>query len=287
MGLCKTGLMPAGLNPACKKLLPRTKGLIMVTSSTTMTLSAAKSKTTWQGLLRTSLTGAYIPFSDYEASVDDPEVQTDGNGKKRQTKRFAPSLIFYADVGMCDYRQMASIANGGTYGFYMLLEDGSIHGWELNGQMRPFSGDLYGFTAGMAPKDAIHQYNRMDVYFNSVDEFDAFKVVETPGWNAALELMDATPTGYDLQVSSFDGDDIVFEAELRCDDPVTGFLIADFELIETSQTGVTLATLVATGNTYTITTSTTVTPGNYLTFRLKKLSSGDTTDISGNVTVSI
>lgn len=293
--LCDTG-NPVGLNKDCLAFPSRVKNIAIVdTAAKFDSLEEALSLSEWQGKIQVA-DGFYIPLglANSEDTTDDPEIKSTALGYKFVASEPNPSAIVYLLSNPCDFKDVVKTLRGGTYGIYLLFENGQIGGWFNEvGEFKPFKASL--FATPFKIHDNANTENAYKVWINyqSNDEHKE-RAFLTPSWGLSL-LPEAMPNGLNLrQTSVVTSGEFTVNVSDRCGSGVTGLDLADFEMIDSNNADLEFASVTDDGNgNYTVTVDDGATPtpavfgaGEYISFRVNVIATLLTTDISGTITVN-
>lgn len=284
--------MPNGSVDTKCPLMP-VRHIILTTKSFTLgALSAAYSFATWKAAVDTSLTMFPLRgITGYEPTTDDPNVATSPKGQKYITNRPAPSAMAYLDSNFCDYMDLVKELKGGHYGVIYVLEDGRIMvKRDKLGNFKPFPARLTAINKGIPL--AADSFNNFPLHIHhiSYDDFESAAIL-SPEWDID-DLILAIPAGLTMwQTSAYSSGDITVQINDRCGSGVTGFVVANFEVLGSNflaSPAVTAATDSG-GGAYELTLQKASSPvdlaaGDYITFRVKKTATV-VTYLSNRVTV--
>lgn len=282
--MCKNNIngFPAGWNKDAICLLEAYKGIVITKSDVEVPLALAANKSAWLPFVQESLSAVYYDFNDYEPTIEDPEVEEDAYKRRKTTRTFAPSMTAYVHLGTCDWRELLSTFRGGSYRIYGVMENGALHGFQSGTNFKPFSATIQAVNRGIPVAGELMKFNRLDIYFQDLDEFDMFTTVQ-PNFNVSSTFKMEMPTGYNLTVNSYNGTVATATTNVRCGDFIDVFdETADWEVVNTNSSASITAVSVA-GNVYSI--SIALASGEYADIRLKKLNGSVVTDVSGTVRI--
>jgi len=250
----------------------------------------------WTNKIKQDLTiYAIAGLDSYDVTTDDPNIVTQPVKKsKKITNQPVPSFVAYLDANACDYKQLLGTLNGGTYGIFYELQDGSImgsldqSGSEI-GYMKPLRASVNAIDKGFQEVDSTQAF-RVYVNHTSVKEFNNRFYLE-PVWDTS-ELAMSMPIGINMvKTGAYSSGDQEVKAKIRCGNNYVGLLVADFDEDERQGNVDTPAITAASddgGGTYTLTAQKDSSPvnlvdGDVLAVRVKILDGSDVTHISNYI----
>lgn len=284
-----TSVIPAGA-VECLKKIGKAEYMIIDDLSVSFANDADFiNKETNKALINESMLSYIFKIADYEAGTSDPNVLTLDNTRNIITNRPIPNGTVFADMSFCDQQALLKTLKGGTYRVRYITKDGDIYAYQLSsGVKKGFKADITALTKGIPQKSDIDKNVTIYVNHASYDEFEN-AVVGTPNWNPGLELVESTPIGLNMSLASvYVSDDVNVQVNTRCAGGLTGLVTADFEVVDSSVTGVTIVAVEVGNGVYTLTihkTASTLVAGDSVTFRVKKGS--PVGFVSGNVNLTV
>lgn len=268
MSACKV-YMPGGVNKDCSKFLKKLRMLLIVEAGTEFTTADLKLKATYTDEISTNLTMYALRLRNYNVTTDDPEVQTAGDGEKSVVQEFAPSLEAYGKLGPCDFKELLNTLDGGEFDVIPIDSEGNIMMTYVGDKSYGFSASVKAVQKGFADAGALADAFRIDVYFNDIEEFKQFNIVN-PNFNPLTELFANMPMGYNITVNSYNGTNADVQLDKRCAEGTTGFdTAADWIVVETNASPAPTVTLVTDngGGNYTVAVS--LSAGEYALLQLR------------------
>lgn len=268
--------------------------IMLPTATLGASLTAVENLTTWKTLIYTDLSAYVIRgLTAYENTTDDAAVQTAPKGQKFQTNRPPISLGFMLDSNWSDYKDILKSFQGGSYRVAYELEDGRFLVM-LNsaGTYQGFPGRVYATSKVINPVGDVANGYKVNVYHDDFADFESAVIVD-PDWDFN-ELVLAMPVGVDMHVTTaFNADDVVVLIRDRSTgEGIEDFVVADFEVVDSNWLDTPAITAAVDGDNgyYTLTLQKGAVPGSlaagdWITFRLNKVTSSVTSYLSNLLTV--
>ena len=281
MSLCSL-TQPQGLNQDCLAYLSRADQLLIVEAGTTFALSSIKVKTNFVTAISEDLKAYVLQLSGYDVTSEDATVETTQFGEKLVTGQPPPSMTAYAKLNPCDFRNLLKTLKGGSYDVIFLNNDGSIMGTVSGANLKGFAARIWAVNRGLPSTDNLSQFYRIDISFTNKAQFDEFHVT-LPSYNPLLELVAVMPNGLGIEEVSYDGTTAVVSVSKRCGDPLTGLLVADFEIVDQSGVATIVSLTDNTDGTYDLAIA--MTAPAWMEIRVKEVSGSTVTDISWNLII--
>ena len=287
-------LLPGGINGDCQIPLSELKNIIITDKDVKFTYAAKKVLSNWTTLTQTGLTiYAVAAIDSYNNTTDDPNVVAGAVSKtKTVTNVPLPSFELFLQSNMCDFKEVLNTVQGGNYGAFYELQDGTIlgsidtSGTEI-GYFKPFKVNITASSKLLQETDATTAFR---VYVNHTKKqqlFDQF--VFEPSWDVS-EIVDSMPIGLNMvSTAVYAAGDQTVHINVRCGANKTGLLVANFETSSTLSNVSTPAVTAVTdsgGGDYVLTVQKAGTPvnlvdGDLVYVRVKLLVSTVVTYISG------
>lgn len=226
---------PNGANVNCVNYLSEAVAAIITDPSFNWaSVSAVDNIESLRVILQETRKGFIVEFNGTAPTNAEPVNETTGYGQTITTAINAPSLIGYAKSNPCDFNEMLSAFNGGTYNVAFFLKSGGImlvdNLQAKSPSLRGFRTQVYAINVGVPGRENQTQNFRIQMNFQSADEFRKYKVINVHyGFNDLLELL---PVGLQADViTPFDGTQVVLNVYDRCvaDSPKSGVLTAELQ----------------------------------------------------------
>jgi len=274
MNICTSG-MPGGININCLNHPAPITNIIITDPSVSFTAAQIKVMANWKEKIQEDLT-VFIPSAilGYENTTDDPGINTTQTMHKILTKEGVPSGVFYIESNFCDWNQVMEVLKGSTYRMFTVHADGAIIGHKSKDSpdYKGFLCALNAVTKGLALPDAVENSFPIYANFKKLAEFkQQFAVV--PDWSIDLELPSAMPLSISMsKVSATQATaTVVVDLFERCGDPIVAAATADIDILESTLTDDTVASVTDNdGGNHSI-AFTTAAAGQYIKFRIKDL----------------
>lgn len=245
---------------ACNALLGKVKGVAITLKGTTFTDATIISDATWKTGIASatpaSRNAIILPLRVYENKSPEAEMTTSNLGKMDKTNDPPPAASLYLDTGAYDHKYLHSLA-GQKFDVVLFLEGGLVMATrKANNAVKGFRATLE-TRAGLPLSDNTQQSYKIDLYFDSIDEFKNF-VLFTPDWSMD-DLKDYVPVGVDLvplgDLSASTGVVSIGVYKRGTKQGLTGLVVADVTVLDSSGTApVGSTTLVEVGQgVYTLT----------------------------------
>ena len=247
----------------------------------TFTATTVQAKATWKAKVDTNLDCYVAQLVGYTPEGGEVTTGTSGFGQTYVIRETPSGGVFHLKSSPCDYRELLTTVTGNSYGIALLLEDDSIMLWkDTDGTFRPFNAIAIAPAAGLPGVDNLHEYYKLHVYFQDVEEFRQF-AVKKPTWKVLSSLWLAMPNGLNLSLDTHDNTTPVVSVYERCQDAFTGLVAADF-VIEEQSGSLTISSVTDNSDgTYDVELSAALAAaGDYVTLRVKN-GAGPYTDVSG------
>jgi hypothetical protein len=296
-GIC-AALLNGGSNRECKAAMAEIKNVIITDKDVSFSYTDKEVLSNWTNKIKQDLSISVLSgIINYNVTTDDPNIITNPVGKNKSvTNNPIPSFEFFLKTNTCDFKEVLQTLQGGSYGVFFEMEDGTIEGWTDQsgseiGYFKPFIAEVMSNTKGAQDIDANEAF-RLYIGFEKYSQVENYFMF-LPSWGVD-ELMEATPVGLAmLKTAIFAADDQAVNIKVRCANGYVGLVVADFE---TSLTMSNVSTPAVTavvddgGGNYTLTIQKSVAPesivaGDLVVLRANKLSASDTTHLSGWITV--
>jgi hypothetical protein len=297
MSSCSVDL-PGGINQNCQLSLSEIKNILICDKDVKFAFTAKDTLANWTNLIKQSLTIYGVAgLVNYSPTTDDPNIITNAVSKTKSISNTPnPSFEFMLDSNVCDFKSLLNTLTGGVYGIFFELQNGAIQGWldqsgNETGYFKPYKVKLNAFTKGGQEIDSNEAF-KLYCFFTSYKQIQDQFYFE-PTWDVS-ELLDAMPVGLNVvKTGAYSSGDIVVNIKTRCEDGYTGLVAADFDE-STTKSNVSVPAVTAVtdsgGGNYTLTVQKGASPanlaaGDYVYFRVKKLSGSDVTHVSDWVKV--
>lgn len=291
-------LIPGGINGDCQIPLSEVKNVLICDKDVSFAYAAKKVLSNWTDLIKQDLTiYAVAGLDNYNNTTDDPNIVTGAISKaKKVTNNPLPSYEFFLDSNACDFKEMLKTVQGGIYGVFYELQDGTIlgsidqSGTEI-GYFKPFKVNIKANTKLLQEVDATTAFRVYVNHLNFKQVFNQFFF--EPSWDTA-ELAEAMPIGLSVVMTAISaGATQLINVITRCAGAYVGLVTADFdESLTMSNVAVPLVTMTTDsgGGDYILTPTKESSPvalvdGDYLAFRVKILNGSDVTHLSGWVNI--
>lgn len=291
-------LLPGGINGDCQVPLSELKNIIICDKDVSFTYANKKVLSNWTTLTQTALTiYAVAAIDSYNNTTDDPNIVTGAVSKAKQlTNVPLPSFELFLKSNMCDFKEVLNTVQGGNYGAFYELQDGTIlgsidtSGTEI-GYFKPFRVTITANSKLLQETDATTAFR---VYVNHTRKqqlFDQF--IFDPIWDVE-EIVDSMPIGLNMvSTAVYAAGDQTVQINVRCASNKTGLIAADFETSTTLSNVSTpaVSSIVEDGGgAYTLTVQKDAVPanivdGDYVYVRVKLLVSTVVTYLSGWIRV--
>jgi hypothetical protein len=285
--------LPGGINSGCLQDLKEIKNIIPTTYAASFTTPlAAASLSGWKTKIQTDLS-VYVPLgvNSFDDTTDKPTVAKMTSTRKTITDRPIPSAEIYLASNFCDYKEIVNSFQGGSYRLCLVDILGNIFlTKKSDGTVRGFACQLTAIARGFAPKDTAQGYAVFANFLN-YSEFEEAIMISTPF--SIMELIEAMPVGLYLSLTSaISGGSVTVRVNERCGAGKTGLVVADFEVLDSSEL-VTPAVATVTsisGGDYTLTltkaTSTPLAAGDMVVIRVNKKAASITQYLSNQVQIN-
>lgn len=297
MSVCNA-LLNGGLNQDCQVAASEIKNILICDKDVSFSYTAKDVLTNWTDKIKQDLTIAVLPgLVNYSPTTDDPNVITNAVSKAKSINNNpVPSFEFMLDSNSCDFKEILNTLEGGIYGVFFEMQDGTIEGHvdqsgaEI-GYFKPFTAQVKSFTKGAQEIDSNEAF-KLYVNFKKYAQIKNYFLF-SPAWGVD-ELLEAMPIGLmAIKTAVYATGDQTVNIKIRCASGYTGLVVGDFEE-SASMSNVSTPAVTAIvddgGGNYTLTVQKDVSPvdlvaGDIVTFRVKKLSGSDVTHLSGWVKV--
>ena len=251
MTLCRSGL-PAGINLECLAYPSPVDNVIITDVDVSFTEATIKLLSSWKTEVQVNL-DAWIPsmIEGYEVTTDDPTINTTGMGRKTMVRKPPPSAVMYIRSNICDFAEVLSTFKSNTVRVFHVLADGTIHGYKdrNSSNVYGFKAEISAATKGVPVPDTIENAFPLYINYMNYSEFEQ-QYAFTPEWSVISELPPAMPQGYSLSfVSGTQATaTVVVNVFEQCGDAVTGLATGDIEVIESTLTDDTVASVTDNGD---------------------------------------
>lgn len=297
MSVCNA-LLNGGLNQECQAAASEIRNVIITDKNVSFSNADKEDFSKWSVKIKQDLSIAVFPgLVNYSPTTDDPNIITNAVSKSKSINNDPiPSFEFMLDSNSCDFKEILQTLDGGNYGIWFEMQDGTIEGWDDQsgteiGYFKPFTAQVKAYTKGAQEIDSNEAFKVFINFkkYNQVKNYFLF----SPAWDSD-GLLEAMPVGIALRKTViFAADDQLVNAKIRCADGYVGLIVDDFE---TSLTMSNVSTPAVTavvddgGGDYTLTVQKSVVPesivaNDKVVLRVNKLSTLDTTHLSGWITV--
>jgi hypothetical protein len=286
--------MPNG-SVSLQTLWPEIKRVhIASTSLTFATQTAAYNLNNWKvAIQQNEYLYATRGLCQVDVTTDDPNIVTTAKTRKFVTNNPVPSVIAYLDSNFEDYWELTNTLRGGQYGVIYELEDRTFLMMYEDDIFKPIPAQLYAIGKGLPMSGDA---NNFPIHIMHNDKADFEKLIAMdPDWDFD-ELGLAMPVGLkvirtgDCSVAA--GCTVTVYIETRGGAAYTGLAVGDFSVVESNflDTAAVTAASDDGAGAYTLTLQKGTTPGDlaagdYITLRVKKLSSSDITHSSNLLTI--
>jgi len=274
MGYC-ANLLPAGYNEGCLKFPAPLDNIIITDEDVSFTEAEFLVYANWREEIQEDL-DAFIPASvtSYEVTTDDPTINTTSQLRKTVVRTAVPSATFWLDSNPCDWSDVLRTLKGGTYRIFFVLADNSIIGYkDRNGsEVKGFKVELTAMTPGVPLPDAVESNFRLYANFLSLAEFES-SYQKSMEWSVMGKLPAATPLGYSMDFVSETQSTatVVVNVFERCGDAITGLATADINVLDSTLTDDTVASVTDNGSGSFDVAFTTAAAGQWVKFEVKEL----------------
>ena len=297
MSVCNA-ILNGGVNKDCKTALSEIKNLIITDSDVSFSYTDKEVLTNWTDKIKQDLSIAVLPgVINYTPTTDEPNIKVGAVSKrKKKTNNPLPSIDFMVDMNACDFKEVLNTLDGGTYGVFFEMQDGTIEGnidqsgTEI-GYFKPFTATVDSFTKGAQEIDS-DEANKVYVFFEKYTQVKNYFLF-SPAWSVD-ELLEAMPVGVSMiKTAVYATGDQTVNVNIRCSTGYTKLVVADFEA-SASMSNVSTPAITAVvddgGGNYTLTVQKDGTPvnlvaGDIVVLRVNLLVTSDTTHLSGWVTI--
>ena len=287
-------LLPGGINGDCQIPLSELKNILICEKSVKFSYDNKAVLANWTNLIKQSLTiYAVAAIDSYNNTTDDPNIVTGAVSKTKSiTNVPLPSFELFLKSNMCDFKEVLNTLQGGNYGAFYELQDGTIlgsidtAGTEI-GYFKPFKVSINASSKLLQNTDATDAFKVYVNHLNKQQLFDQF--IFEPIWDVA-ELVEAMPVGLNMvKTGVMSGATAIqpVQINVRCGAAKTGLVVANFECSSTLSNVLTPHAAVLAevgGGAYTLTiqkaTTTPIVTGDLVYMRVKLLVNSDVTYIS-------
>ena len=277
---------PQGVNRSCLPYMKAVKAVLILDPEETFTATSVYAKATWKAKVDTDLDCYVAQIYGYTPEGGEVVTGTTAFGQTYPIRETPSGGIFHLQSSPCDYRNLMAAVNGNQYGIAFVLEDGSIMLWvDETSTFRPFRAIAIVPAATLPGADNLHEYYKLQIYFQDTTEFRQFAVVK-PSWSVLNSLWLYMPNGLYLSLTTYDHTAPVVTVNERCQDIFAGLVAGDWGIVEQSGSR-TISTAVEAASTgvYTITLSAALAAvGDFVTLRVKNSATdngvGPFTDVS-------
>ena len=294
MNVCNP-FLPQGINVSCLQDLKEIRNILIMSYSSSFTSALdAANLTTWKTKVQTDLS-VYAPLglNDYEPTTAAPTITKMQSTRQTINDRPIPSAIFHLASNFCDYKDLLIALQGGMYRTALIDGNGNIYLTKTPaGVVRGFACQLTALTAGFAMKGNVQDNFKVWANFQYYEEFERAILIEL-NWNPTIELTEAMPVGLTLtNTSAITAGSMTVRITDRCGTGRSGLVVADFEVLESSELVTpAVATVTAiSGGDYTITltkgTSTPLAAGDMVVIRVNKKTASVTNYLSNRLVIN-
>lgn len=298
MSVCNA-ILNSGLNGDCQVAASEIKNVLICDKDTKFSYSDKDILTKWTDEIKQNLTISVLPgLVNYSPTTDDPNVITNAVSKAKSVNNNpVPSFEFMLDSNACDFKEILNTLEGGNYGVFFEMQDGTIEGHvdqsgnEI-GYFKPFTAQVKSYTKGAQEIDSNEAF-KLYVNFKKYAQVKNYFLFN-PAWGVD-ELVEAMPIGLAMiKTAVYASGDQAVNIKVRCASGLTGLVVADFEATTGGKTNVSTPAITAVtdsgGGNYLLTVQKDASPvnlvtGDLVTLRVKKLVSTDVTHVSGWITV--
>jgi hypothetical protein len=292
MKACTSGL-PAGINLDCLANPAPIDGIILTDNDVSFTKAEILSLSSWKTEIQEELS-VWVPagIENYEPTTDDAQITTTGSLRKTVIRKPPPSGNFFLRSNVCDFNEVMRALKGGTLRVMFIHADGSIGGYkDRNGTAyKGFKAEVHGHTPGITPQEGGESmYKVMLNFFNYFEFEQQFNI--GLGWSPLAELPNAMPESYamefvsETQAAAPSTSDIVINLFEACGDAITTLAVADIDVIDSSLNDDTVSGVTnGSGGEHTIELTDAI-AGQWITFRVKKLTGSVVDQISNPIHV--
>ena len=296
-GACNV-LLPGGINGDCQIPLEEVLNVIITSTDLNYSYTAKKVLANWKTDIQENLTiyGA-AGLDSYNNTTDDPNIVTGAVSKaKKLTNTPLPSFEFFLDTNFCDFKEVLNTLEGGNYGIFYELQDGTIlgsidtTGTEI-GYFKPFQCNIQASSKLLQETDATTAFKVFVNHTKKKQLKDQF--IFDPIWDTS-ELFEAMPNGLSMVATGvYAASDQIVHVNERCASNKVGLLVADFdenESLGNVDTPAVTAIVDEGAGDYTLTVEKNAVPetlvdGDIAVVRVKVLSALVATDLSGYISV--
>jgi len=244
---------PGGANSGCINFLSEANYAIVTDPSFEWdSVGAVDNIENLRVLLQETRKGFIVSLNGSEPTLPEAQTETTGFGDNYITSENSPSLIGYANMSACDFKEILANWKGGTYRVALLLADGSLMVHDKGPEQEGFLAQVFAHAFGAPGRENQTQMYKITFNFLIGEEFDNYSIV--PINFSGRDVIDLLPVGLSATVNTvFDSTQIVLNVFTRCvpDDPKAG--VTTGEIVKSTQ-GITV-TAVPTDNadgTYTV-----------------------------------
>lgn len=250
---------PGGANVNCKSYLSEANAAAIFDPSVTWaTLQALDNIENIRTYLQESRTGFVVEFNGTEPTAAEAVTETTGFGDNIITAENTPSLLAYAEMNACDFKEVLSAYKGGSYRVVFFLSDGNAILTEVGNEYGGFMTQVYAHRFGIPGRENQSQQYRITFNFLRGSEFDNYRVA--PVNYSADDLFLLLPLGLqaDVKTPYVSGTGIVeLNVYTRCvpDSPKSGALTVEIVKTNSAATAVTGVATDNGGGEYSVTIS--------------------------------
>ena len=244
---------PGGANTGCINFLGEANYAIVTDPSFKWSdVGAVDNIEQLRVLLQETRKGFIVALNGSEPTLPEANIETSGFGNNYITSENSPSLIGYADMSACDFKEILASWKGGSYRVALFLSDGSIMVHDKGPEQEGFLAQVFAHAFGAPGRENQQQMYKITFNFLIGEEFDNYSVV--PVNFSGRDVIELLPIGLTATVNTaFDGTQVILNVFTRCvpDDLKSGVMTG--EIVKSTQ-GV-VVTAVPTDNadgTYTV-----------------------------------
>ncbi|MEE9190264.1 MAG: hypothetical protein V3U16_05795 [Candidatus Neomarinimicrobiota bacterium] len=291
-------LLPGGVNGDCQIPLEEVLNVWVTDKDLSYSYTGKKSLSGWKADIQQNLTNhGAAGLDSFNNTTDDPNVVTGAVSKaKKITSTPLPSFEFFLDSNFCDFKEVLQTLEGGNYGIFYELQDGTLlgsidtSGTEI-GYFKPFKCNITASSKLLQETDATTAFKVFVNHTNKQQLKDQF--IFDPVWDIA-ELHTAMPNGLSLVATAvYAAGDQTVHVNNRCASNKTGILLVDWdenESLGNVDTPAVTAIVEDGAGDYTLTVQKDSVPADlvdddFAVIRVNIISGSDTTDLSGYISV--
>jgi hypothetical protein len=192
---------PGGANKDCIAYLSEAQAAIITDPSFSWAdVGAVDNIENLRVLLRETRKGFIVEFNGTEPTNAEPVTETTGFGDNIITAENTPSLLAYAEMNACDFKEILSAYKGGSYNVAFVLGDGTIMLADKLTSLAGFKTQVFAHRFGVPGRENQTQQFRITFNFLKGEEFDNYKAV--PVNYTIDEVADLIPLGLQADINT-------------------------------------------------------------------------------------